>query len=329
MKVGLIMAGVLMAAAGTSAEAQSCAAGTAQDACQKAIDIVNFLTPQLATANAGGNATLAQGGALGGLGHWAVDIRGTAVNGKLPELSGAGLSTAGAKLTNFSTKSQFMPGVSANAAIGIWRGYSLGVTHVGGIDALVTATYLPNVENSDVTLQTSGGNTKFGYGVRIGVLEESAVTPGIGITYLQRDLPTLSVIGRSTVAAGGTTAPGDLTMSNLAIKTTAWRITAAKDLLILNLNAGIGQDKYSTSTSISATVRPSIGGPQTATASAGFDMTRTNMFVGASLNLFIAKLVGEIGQVSGGTAPKATNTFSGSDAGASRTYFTLGLRVGF
>ena len=329
MKIRLIIAGALVAASGTSAEAQSCAAGTAQDACQKAIDIVNFLTPQLSTANAGGNATLGQGGALGGLGHWAVDIRGTAVNGKLPQLSGVDLSTTGAKSTNFSTKNQFMPGVSANAAIGIWRGYSLGVTHIGGIDALVTATYLPNVNNSDVTVSTSGSNTKFGYGVRIGVLEESAITPGVGITYLQRDLPTLSVIGRSTVSAGAFTAPGDLAMNNLAIKTTAWRITAAKDLLILNLNAGIGQDKYSTSTSITATVRPSIGGPQTATASAGFDMTRTNVFVGASLNLFIAKIVGEIGQVRGGSAPTATNTFSGSDATSSRTYFTLGLRVGF
>jgi hypothetical protein len=330
MKLRMLMTGVLVAVtvSATAAQAQNCAAGQTQDACQKAVDLVNFITPQLSTALAGGNATLGQGGALGGLGHWELDIRASAVNGQLPKVNNVGLSTTGAAQTTFTTTSQFMPGVSANAAIGLWRGVSVGVTHIGGVDALLTATYLPNVDGGDVKFTVNGSNTKFGFGVRVGLLEESAITPGVGFTYLQRDLPTVNVTTSSTVSASGNTAPGDIGINSLSMKTTAWRIAASKNFLIFGLNAGLGQDKYSSSSNLAVTVRPSGSAPVSASTTAGFDMTRTNIFVGASIDLFIAKLVGEVGQVSGGSAPSATNKFTGGDASSSHSYFTLGLRFG-
>jgi hypothetical protein len=57
-------------------------------------------------------------------------------------------------------------------------------------------------------------------------------------------------------------------------------------------------------------------------------MTRTNYFVDASLNMLLAKIVGEIGQVSGGTV-NTYNSFSGGAADKSRLYGSLGLRIGF
>ena len=46
-----------------------------QSACrtpaQQAVDVFQFMAPQLGLALAGGNATLGQGGALGGFGHFA------------------------------------------------------------------------------------------------------------------------------------------------------------------------------------------------------------------------------------------------------------------
>ena len=45
-----------------------------QDACQKALDLLNYMTPQLGTLIAGGNATLGQGGTLGGLGTLRVGV---------------------------------------------------------------------------------------------------------------------------------------------------------------------------------------------------------------------------------------------------------------
>src|SRR5918999_3451529 len=58
----------------------------AQDACQKAIDLFKYLAPQLGTAITGGNATLGQGGALGGLGHFSVGLRVNGVMGSLPNI---------------------------------------------------------------------------------------------------------------------------------------------------------------------------------------------------------------------------------------------------
>src|SRR5450759_1138572 len=77
MKTRMMLAGVMLVAGATAAEAQCPTA--AADACRKATDLLSFMTPQLSTALAGGNPTLGQGGVLGGLGHFSLDIRASAV----------------------------------------------------------------------------------------------------------------------------------------------------------------------------------------------------------------------------------------------------------
>jgi hypothetical protein len=264
MKVRLIAVGAFAAAIAAPMQAQTsqCAGGATQDACQKATDLFNFMTPQLSTAIASGNPTLGQGGALGGLGHFSLDLRGSAVNGSLPKLSNVGLSTAGAQHSTFTSTNQFIPMVSADAALGLWRGISLGVTHVGGIDAIVTMTYLPNISNdnggSDKTNIKVVNNTAFGYGARLGILEESAVTPGVSIAYVQRNLPTIT--GAVHVDSAPPQPSGDLALNNFTVKTSDWRLTAAKSFLIFGLSAGYGQDKYTANTTMSFTVNGPFGG---------------------------------------------------------------------
>lgn len=318
-----VMLGALASAFAMPAHAQGCTGGAyVVDACRKTVDLVNFLTPQLATAQAGGNATLGQGGSLGGFGKFVLDLRATAVNGSLPKFDNVGFNATESG-TKFSSANQFIPAVSLNAAIGLWRGYSLGVTHIGGVDALVTATYLQNFDGGSIKGRLSGGNTKVGYGVRLGLLEESLLSPGVSVTYLKRDLPTISVSG--TVQGSGANPGGTIAINNYAVKTSAWRITASKNLPVLGgLSAGIGQDKYDAS----STVAVNVNGFSSASGAANMSMTRTNMFVGVTLNLFIAKLVGEVGQVTGGNTPALLNDF-GSPANKSRSYFTGGLRISF
>lgn len=300
--------------------------GQAADACQKATDLVTFLSPQLAGALSGGNHTLGQGGALGGLGHFALDVRATGVLGSFPKLGGVGFNATGTRdASTFTAKDQFVPGLVADAAVGLWNGISLGVTHVGAIDALVSATYLPNVSGGDVSLNTSGSNLKFGYGVRVGLLEESVITPGVAISYLTRSLPTFSVSGNvdSTSSRPG----GTIALNDFSLKSSGWRLTAGKDLLIFNLNAGIGQDKYTSDANILATVS-GRGVNATSTGSTSMSMTRTNMFVGLTLNLFVFKVAAEAGQVTGGSIAPLLNNF-GSDPAKARGYFSAGLRFGF
>src|SRR6266550_862235 len=67
-----------------------------QDACQQAIDLFNYMVPQLGIAITGGNATLGQGGALGGLGHFTVGLRGNVLRGNVPQVDRVTVSTTGA-----------------------------------------------------------------------------------------------------------------------------------------------------------------------------------------------------------------------------------------
>jgi hypothetical protein len=127
------------------------------------------------------------------------------------------------------------------------------------------------------------------------------------------------------VTASGTSAPGTFALNDYTLKTTAIRLTASKTFLIFALNAGIGQDTYKGSSNVRVTVTPSVGGAQTGAGATSMSMTRTNMFVGTQVSLFLFKVVGEVGQVSGGKTPALTNNF-GAKADKSRNYASLGLR---
>jgi len=327
MRMMLAATAMLTGVSGAGAQCPTAAA----DACRKATDLLSFVTPQLSTALAGGNPTLGQGDVLGGLGHFSLDIRASAVNGNLPKLDNVNLSTSGAVASNFTTKNQILPFPSVDLGLGLWRGLSLGVTHVLGLDAIVTATYVPSIKNNgnsgDVNFTVNGSNLQLGYGARVGLLEEGALWPGASFVYAQRSLPSLSLTGTFT-PSGSSNVTGTMALNDYTVKTSAWRVTVAKNLLILNLSAGFGQDKYDATSSVTATVTaPAPVGTQTGTVSGPLSMTRTNFFVGAALNLFIFKLEGEYGQVSGGMVPTLLNNF-GTDPNGSRSYFTLGLRFG-
>ena len=88
MKKYMVIAGASLVACASTTFAQGgglssppCPQGTspidetriAQDICTQAFDVYQFLAPQLGLALAGGNATLGQGGTLGGIGHASVD----------------------------------------------------------------------------------------------------------------------------------------------------------------------------------------------------------------------------------------------------------------
>lgn len=339
MKARLFVSFAAIALAATSASAQGidtqrCPPGTvngfgvpdqaraSQDACQKAIDLFQYVAPQLGTAITGGNATLGQGGSLGGLGHFSVGLRINAVQGSLPQIQDVTVATNGATSTRFDTKTQFIPMPTADLAIGIFKGLPLAITNVGGVDLLISAAYLPEFDNSGVSVKVPDGSLKLGYGARVGILQESLLVPGVSVSYLKRDLPTVNI--------AATSGNDSLIVDNLSLKTTAWRIVASKSLLLFGLAAGFGQDKYESSTDIRAYVAPGALNPEAnaGPVSLAQNLTRTNVFANLSMNLLLLKLTGEIGQVSGGTI-NTFNTFSGKQAADSRIYGSVGARFGF
>lgn len=335
----LVVAGLTMfALAGAGAQdltSPKCPAGSsgalgipdatkvAQDACQQAYDLYQFMAPQLGLALAGGNATLGVGSTLGGLGHFSIGVRGNAFQGSLPQVDKFTQSTSGAQKNGaLPSKDQWLGLPTADAAIGVLSGIPLGLTNVLGLDVLVSASYVPTVSSGTVSV-TPSQNLQIGYGVRLGILQESIVVPGVSVTYLKRDLPTTTITG--------TTNNNTLSVKNLTVNTAAWRVVASKSLLLFSFAAGGGMDTYDQSADISAVVNGSFNNvPVTGTATVpgtAQSLKRTNYFFDAALNLPLFKIVGEVGQVSGGTV-QTYNGFSGGRADKSQQYFSAGIRIG-
>jgi len=296
------------------------AAQITQDACQQSIDLFQYLAPQLGTAIAGGNATLGQGGTLGGLGHFSVGVRANAVAGSIPQVQSLQPRTTGASpARQFPVKDRPIPMPAADAAIGIFKGIPLPLTNVGGVDLLLSASYIPQLNQDNVSVDADTP-LKLGYGVRLGALQESLLVPGISVTYLRRDLPKLTV----TAGAGG----DSLSVSGLDLETTAWRLVASKSLILFGVAGGIGRDTYKSSANVQGSVPTVLGRQRSGVIQQAQTVTRATLFLDMSVNLPLLKLVGEIGQTSGGTI-STYNGFGGKPADASRLYGSIGLRFGW
>jgi hypothetical protein len=340
MRKCLLVGAGLVAVAAMNAGAQaanSCPAGNTstpaglsvratQDACQMAVDVFQMLSPELGLALAGGNATLGSGSTLGGPGHFSLGLRANFFEGDLPDVSSFPTPSVNGReqrsgTTALPSSSRIVGLVTADAAIGVFGGVPLPLTNVGGIDLLLSASYIPNIGSASSDLRIAPDrNLQLGYGVRVGLLQESIVVPGVSFTYLKRDLPTTTITG---------TAPDvQISVRDARVKTSAYRIVASKNLVIFGLAGGIGQDKYDDEANAQGTVRTQLG-PQTSDVVAlSQNLTRTNYFVDLSANFPVFKVVGEVGQVTGGTVD-TYNEFETGRADKSRTYGSVGFRIAF
>ena len=327
---GLVcLVGALVAAAPRAARAQGgsidaqCRAGTlnervTQDACQQALDLFQFMAPQLGAALTGGNVVLGEHSALRGFGHFSLGVRANAVQGQLPRVDQRTPALTGAQAGNYTTKSQVVPAPVLDAAVGLFRGIPLAGSYALGVDALVNVAYVPSVDANGLTVDAPDGSLKLGFGGRLGLLAETFVTPGISVTVMQRGLPTVNVRGR--------VAGDDLRVDNVTVKNTAWRVVAGKNLTVFGISVGAGQDRYDTRADAQVTINRVVPAVTSSVVSGHQTLTSTNIFANASLNLASARLVAEIGRASGGSLA-TYNTFDGHRADDPRSYASLGLRV--
>ena len=310
----------------------------ANDLCQKAVDIFSLMAPQLGTSIAGGNAVLGTGGNIGGFGHFTVGLRMNAVRGTIPDFE-EGFTVAAGDASNASpipTRDQFLGAPSAEAAISLFNGVGVGPVRIGGLDAIVSANYIPSFSGEGWELNVDNP-LRLGFGGRLGILKEGLMTPGVAVSYLERKLPVVDFVSeprRTTIGAD------TIALNDLNVKTSAWRLTVSKGLPIgIGAAAGVGQDRYDMSTRLAAVSRSAQGGviqttcavpttPCRIDASADVKMTRLNYFLDLSLNLPVLKIVAEIGQVSGGDL-ETYNRFDDARADDSRLYGSIGLRLGF
>ncbi len=310
----LLVGTALLTALSAPAGAQACVAGATQDACRKATDLWQYMMPQLGTSLVGGSHTLGMGTTLGGFPHFAVAVRANAIRGDLPDVGNLNVSVVGEQSSNIATSEQFvgLPGV--DFAVGLFKGFPLGVTRVGGIDAIGSVTYVPEIDSDGTSITPTDGSLKFGFGARVGLLEQSLIVPGVSFSYLVRDLPTLDLEASAQNA--------EFFITDFSVKTKSWRVAAQKNLLLFQLGAGFGQDTYESSALIGGTV-----GVNGFSSTAAQDLTRTTYYGSLGFNLLVAKIIAEVGQVSGGEVT-TFNTFDQA-ADKSRLYGTVGIRISF
>ena len=325
MRARLLMAAGLSLMALRSSNAQctgtpTSASEATEDARQQAHDVFQYMAPQLGLAIVGGSPTLGSPSILGGLGHFTIGVRGNALEGTLPQVDQFQTDCDGAKSRTLPTTEQYLGLPGIDAAIGVFKGLPLGFTKVGGVDVLLSAAYIPEVDGDGIDVTVPQGSLKIGYGARVGLLQGTALIPDISVSVLRRDLPTVNIVG----ASGN----NSLAVNNLSVKTTAWRVVASKSLLLFGISAGMGQDSYDQSANVTATVEAPTYGQVSSSIDPTQTLTRTNMFAGISLGLPLLKLSGEVGKVSGGTIT-TVNSFDGKAAADSRMYASVGLRLGF
>lgn len=287
------------------------------DACQKAVDLYQYLGVQLGTLVAGGNAMLGQGGTLGGFGHFQAELRFNAMHASVPDVAGAGIAVGPARQSTYEVDEKWVGVPQVDASIGLFKGIPVGVTYVGGVDAILSASFVPDVKSGSVRIAAPDGSLKLGFGGRVGIMSESALTPGVSVTFLERDLPKTTI----TANAGD----DNLTVEDLKITTRSWRVVASKSFVGFGLAAGVGQDEYRARSGLTYDV---AGSRPSQTLALTIKPRRTNIFLDLSLTPFpLLRVVGEIGRVSG----SGIDTYNRFDpaAGDSRVYGSVGLRVGY
>ncbi len=310
----LAVALAVLASSAAPARAQNCANDITQDACQKAADLWAYMMPQLGTSLVGGSHTLGIGSTLGGFPHFAVALRANAVMGNLPDLSSVNVNLGAAQADDIEAPSQILGLPGVDFALGVYKGFPLGVTRIGGVDLLGSVTYLPEIEGDGASITPTDGSIKVGLGARIGILEQSLVVPGVSFSYLVRDLPTVDLTASAANA--------DFAINDFTVKTTSWRLSAQKNLLLFQLSAGYGQDTYD-----AAAIITGDAAGNGFTANGAQELKRTTMYGSVGINLLLAKIIAEVGQVSGGDV----TTFNNFDepADKSRLYGSVGLRISF
>jgi hypothetical protein len=319
-------------AAAQTVDAQ-CAALPVQlrDACQKGTDIFNLVAPQLNGAIAGGNAVLGTANTLGGFGKISIGVRATAVDGRVPNLSGITLAQTGAVQTTFATERAPVPAPAVDVALGVFKGLPVGVNRLFSLDAIANVAYVPTRTVEDFSVSTTDGSLKLGYGGRVGITRDGFGIPAISVSYLRRELPTTNLSFTTTgVTVGGIARVDSVGLTGLSLRTESIRVALSKKLGFLEIGGGAGQDDYTTAAGIRAAVSTLPAGLVVAQEVRFAQTQRRRLYFGSfAINFPVLKLAVEGGQIQGGDPIATYNRFTDLASDASRLFASAGVRISF
>jgi len=148
------------------------------------------------------------------------------------------------------------------------------------------------------------------------VMQETKVLPGVGVTYVVRNMP-MSYVVASDVFQNA------IYLSQLKLDTHAWTATVGKHFGVVSLLVGYGQTSFTSSGVVSWAITGSNGTIPSVSASS----TQTQYF--GDFGVKVADTFGivlELGEVSGSQL-KTFNTFDPA-SDATRSYASVGITFG-
>jgi len=299
--------------------------GYAADACQKAVDLFSFIMPQFGQALSGGGAILGTANTLGGLGKFSLNLRVSAVEGRVPDVNSITLNAAGAQRSQLTTSDAPVPAPVVDVGVGVFKGISVGMTRMFSLDGVVNVAYLPDADVDDFSVVVPGQRLKFGYGGRVGLTRDAHLIPAISASYIRRDLPTADLTASFQGGTGGTDA---ISLTGFSVSTEAIRLSVSKKLGFIEIGGGAGRDTYDTRLNIGATVNEG-GNTGGASVSLVQQTKRDIVYASLAFNLPLLKLAAEVGQASGGTVLNTFNEFPDGGQNEARRFASAGIRISF
>ncbi len=303
------------------------------DACQTIVDLFRYVAPQVGTLVAGGNATLGQGGTLGGLGHFALTLRANVTQSfSLPDLEAVSVGSGPAIARSYTTTKYPAAFPVADLALGVLRGLDVGRHRVGGLDLIANVFYVPTealegIDANSFAVTVDGKQLQLGFGARVELLAETKRLPSLAVSYVQRDIPRISLTHSIESDNGRAQDLDTLSFRGLSVRTKAWRAVVGKRLSFLGLVFGIGKDSYSENAALGYSMATGAGrGRIRGSFPLADKSSALNMFGDLAINLRLFRTYLEVGRVSG-SEPKTFSAFS-TPGSEPRLYGAVGIRIG-
>ncbi len=284
--------------------------------CQKAYDMFGYSTQQYANVIAAGNPEIGRADGVGGFPKFRVALELNYSTLVTPALRESGsIATGPAVSTTIPTLSADYIAVQVNGALGLFNGFDLGAVRIGALDAIANINFVPSTTGGGFTV-SADHKAYIGYGGRLGVLQEGKVIPAVGVSYIIRDLPKMTLIADDVLN-------NTVAVSQMKMNTSAWSVTVGKHFKAVSLVLGGGQTKFDASgllmwsvNGINPTVSPSISATSMQTDFFG----DFGVDLGSNVHVMV-----EYGASSGGQI----NTFNTFDPSANSTHSFLSAAITF
>lgn len=208
--------------------------------CGQVVNTLTSVQPSVGIAFSGGSHTLGTattiGRRLGVLPRVAVSARLNGAWADAPNLlDGFEPTFENDRVSPMGTMGVPLGSLQGDATVGLFNGLSLGpmVGGLGAVDLLGSVSYVPAVDRIGLTQDI----INVGIGARVGILQQGLLFPGISVSGMYRTMLDDVTFG---TLEGGDPAEFSTDLSTLSL-----RAGISKGLLMFDVSAGAGYDRYS------------------------------------------------------------------------------------